>query len=335
MKRIALAITVAILFSSTPAVAQMLDPAMSAQAKKKKIYRGSMVTYENIFSAYSLSQSAQQSYDPYYAMSLTFMPQVWLRDDMFVQARIAAEVELTLSEMTDTKREPILSDLTLTYLWAGAYTIPALKVRVSPSVRLRFPTSKISQARSLLFSVGPGFALTRSFKLHGGKYFNNLMVNYAFRAAKPFNEYTTTQVDVVCGNFNRPECQHSGNRNVNWQFVNAFSVRTVAHPKVILTLSFAMINQLLYEGSAFDKELADGTIVRIPATENNHNALIQAGLDVTVPVAKWLYASAGVIAFHNQLTPDSSYWVPLINRNAMIYADATVAIAPFIEMLTH
>ncbi|MBW2735349.1 MAG: hypothetical protein JRH20_23440 [Deltaproteobacteria bacterium] len=332
MKRIALVIAATILCSSVPAIAQVLNPAMSAQAKKKKIYRGSMVTYENVFSAYSLSEGAQQSYDPYYAMSLTFLPQIWLRDDMFVQARLGAEVELTLSESTDTKREPVLTDLSFTYMWTGAYTIPGAKIVISPNARMRFPTSKVSQARSMLFSIASGFSLTRSFKLHSGKFFNNLILNYGFRVEKPFNEYTTRQVDVACGNINRPECLHSGSRNINWRFSNAFTLRTNAHAKVILTLQVGLINDLLYEGGEMDKVLADGSVISIPATTNNHNALVQAAFDVTVPVAKWLYLSGGLMSFHNQLNPDSTRQFPLLNRDMMFYVDATLPIAPLVEL---
>ncbi|MCK5796463.1 MAG: hypothetical protein KAI47_04740, partial [Deltaproteobacteria bacterium] len=114
------------------AKAQVLSPAQDASIKAKKIYRGSSVTYENIFNARAIDPGAQLSYNPYYAQSLTFMPQIWLRNDMFLRARLSVEVELTLSDSTDTKREPVLSDIYLDYMWLSAYTIPKLKIAISP-----------------------------------------------------------------------------------------------------------------------------------------------------------------------------------------------------------
>lgn len=340
---LALCVVLGTTFAATRASAQIMNPAMSAKVKKQKIYRGSMIIYENIFSAVSLFKNALPMHDPYYAQSITLMPQIWPRKDMFVRARLAIEVELTQSNVTDTRREPILSDLWLDWMWFTGWKIPKLGIGVTPAFRLILPTSKISQSRSMLFGIDPAAMFSRTFKLHKGKHFNYIALMYVFRPTKFFNEYATAQVDLpVCSNPNRPECLHSGTRNVSWRFANIFVARTSIMPKLLLTASVVLINDLLYGlpeqqySNGLGSIMGDGSRAptvdaTIGASPVDHRAAIWSSLDFTYIAKRWLFLSAGISTFHSQLTPESNYRVPLINRFTNFYFDVTIPIAPFIE----
>jgi hypothetical protein len=329
----------AVLVLPKQAEAQILNPALAAEKKAKKIYRGSMVIYENIFNLRQLDVGADLSTNPYYAQSLTFLPQIWLGDTMFVNARLSMEVEITSSDFTNTKREPFLSDLFLTYMWLGAYTIPVAKIVISPSMRIRLPTSKFSQNESMLVALAPGVSFARAFKLHKGKYFSNLQLMYAFRYQKNFNEYTTGQAsEGRCsvgaagggGLAFQNSCINTGARVPSSRFVNAFTARTMPIPGVFLTVSFALINDILYRSNEATWTDASGVEVSVP-TNVNSRVLMQGNIDVTVPVAKWMFLSAGLISFHNQLDPSSSTRAPFFNRFTNFYFDVTIPIAPLVS----
>ncbi|PID38487.1 MAG: hypothetical protein CSA65_06955 [Proteobacteria bacterium] len=343
MKRwtLSLVIVASLLLAAGTSEAQVLNPALAGSVKAKKIYRGSLLTYENIFSLRALDPGAEQSYTPYYAQSITFAPQIWLRDDMFVSARMSVEVEVTDSQWTDTKREPILSDLFFNYMWLSAYRIPVVGISISPTIRLRLPTSKTSQAQSMMFSIEPGVLFSKSFKLHKGTWFSSIALMYGFRVSPRFHEFETAQIDQVrcsagggaidsAGGPTPTECLTSGVRNSKLRFANSFILRINVHPKVFFTASVALINDMLYEGSETEDQFGNP----IPATEHNHNALVSSSIVVTIPLMRWLFFSTGFTSFHNQLEPDSTRFVPLFNRNINFFFDVTIPIDKFVDLVS-
>lgn len=347
MKRwtISLVVVAGLLLAAGTSEAQVLNPALEGSVKAKKIYRGSLITYENIFSLRALDPGAEQSYAPYYAQNISFAPQIWLRDDMFVSARMSVEVEITDSQWTDTKREPILSDLFFSYMWLSAYRIPVVGISISPTVRLRLPTSKISQAQSMMFSIEPGVLLSKGFRLHKGKWFSSIALMYGFRISPRFHEFENAQVDqVACSaggggidpiqGYDTSACLHSGIRNSKLRFANSFILRINVHPKIFFTASVALINDLLYEHDGGVQNTEGGLPVDVPPTRNNHNALISSAIVITSPLLRWLYFSAGFSAFHNQLEPDSSYFVPLFNRNINFFFDVTIPIDKVVDLVS-
>ncbi|MCK5798097.1 MAG: hypothetical protein KAI47_12970, partial [Deltaproteobacteria bacterium] len=192
------------------------------------------------------------------------------------------------------------------------------------------PTSKVSQGQSMMMTLSPGVMLSRGFKLHSGKYFNKLTLIYSFRFSARLHEYQTAQVDsTTCSGLgvnaqDRPECVTSGMPNTKFRFTNAFTARLVIHPKVYLTLSVALYNDLKYE--------LEATQYTGPST-HTHLAYVSSGVDVTVPVFDWLYLSVGANSFHNQLEDDSTLQVPFFNRFVNFYFDATIPIDKIVDQV--
>jgi hypothetical protein len=311
----------------------------SGETKATKVpWRNSIIAYENIVSALSFNEGAELTYDPYYAQSISFRPRYYLRDDLSLRARLDLEIELTTSDSTDHAREWILSDLTFDGVYAPKWmTIPKLDVQVSPSLRLGFPTSIVSRGRSLMLSLAPGLAFRRSFKLLKGRFLQSVGVMYAFRAYKYFHEYTTAQLNTsgVCSltNPDNPACLSSGLRNRSWRFNNTFEVRLQVMEKLTLTMDLMVLNDLLYklDGDTFEGET--GSSVELGASDVNNRAALWGIIDVSYDLLSWLWLSAGVSTYHPQLTPDSNYRAPFINRYTAFYFDVAIPVDRFVDQV--
>jgi hypothetical protein len=315
------------------------DVAAAATVKtgEKVAWRNSLVTYENIFSAYSIDRGAQLSYNPYYAQSISFLPRYYPRDDLYLRARLDLEIELTTSDDTDYAREWIVSDLYLDVDYKPAWmTIPVVDVMVNPSLRLMFPTSIVSRGRSMMLGLAPGVALRRSFKLLDGKFLKSVGLLYGFRATKYFHEYTTAQVSSrVCIQTrpDDPSCtQADGLRNRSWRFVNTVGVQLALMDKLLLSGTVLFINDLLYELPEGEHTFNDMT-VHVDGTDMNHRASTWAIFDLSYDLLDWLWLSAGVSTYYPQLAPDSTYRTPMFNRYTTFYFDVTLPVDRFVSQV--
>ncbi|MBW2263521.1 MAG: hypothetical protein JRG91_16290, partial [Deltaproteobacteria bacterium] len=152
---------------------------------KKAVWRNTLFIYENAVSAYSFSKEAQLSYNPYYAMSYSFIPRFYLYKGMSLRLSWSFEQELTNSDMTTKKHEVYWSDVAIDWVWGGAAMIPGVDVMFTPKVRFTLPASKGSQARTLYIALGPGFDFLKTFDVLGG-----ITLQWAFRYTKYFNKYS-------------------------------------------------------------------------------------------------------------------------------------------------
>jgi len=318
-----------------------VDAAAAAQAQvepAKVPWRNSVVVYEHIFSAISLDQGAELTWNPYYAQSFSFRPRYYLRDDLSLRGRLDLEVELTMSDETDHLREWIVSDLLIDGDYSPSWMkIPVVGVTVSPNVRLTFPTSILSRGQSMMMGIGPGFALRREFGLLKGKVLSSIGLMYAFRATKYFHEFTEGQLDgpVVCSmaNVENPGCVHTGDRNRSWRFSNSFEVRVQILEKLTFTADLLLFNDLLY---GLDEETySDSTVpnAEVGASRVNHRASTWAIFDVSYDLLDWLWLSVGTSTYYPQLTPDSSYRGPFFNRYTTFYFDVTLPVDRFVSQV--
>ena len=311
----------------------------AAETPPRKVpWRNSTITYEHVVSALSFNEGAEMTYNPYYAQSLSFRPRYYLRDDLSLRARMDLEIELTTSDSTDHAREWILSDLLFDASYSPTWmTIPVLKVRVNPSVRLGFPTSIASRGRSLMLSLAPGVAFRRSFKLLSGRFLKNVGVMYAFRAYKYFHEYTTAQLDTsgICSltNPDNPACQHSGRRNRSWRLNNTFEVRLQLMEKLTFTMDLMLLNDMLHKLDGGTYDVGDAPAVEVEASDVNHRAAVWGIIDVSYDLLDWLWLSAGVSTYHPQLTPDSGIRAPFLNRYTAFYFDVTIPVDQFVDQV--
>jgi hypothetical protein len=348
----ALFIGLFLLLSISNASAAGIDPddakkkADVSVKKKKRPWRNTRIVYENIFSAISLNKSHDQTWNPYYAQSLSLQPRYYVRDDLSLRLRLDVEVELTTSDSTDLNHEPLLSDLMLDANYMPDWlTIPVVDVRVSPSLRLAFPTSIVSRGRSMVMSIGPGVAFKRSFPLLKGKWFKQLFLTYAFRPTLYLHEYAEASVDVRtgCTNINRPECQHRGRRNRAWRLTNSLMAQVQVTDKLSAGIMLFLMNDILYDldGGSERIQIApenyDGGSseleIESPSSEINHRGATWAILDVSYDLLDWLSLSVGVSTYYPHLAPDSDYEYFFFNRYTNFYFDVMIPIDRFVDQV--
>ncbi|MCC6746666.1 MAG: hypothetical protein IT371_03345 [Deltaproteobacteria bacterium] len=318
--------------AKTPQISEVAAP-----SEKKPFYRGSAFVYSNSLSAVSLSKAAEPQFNPYYSQRFSFQPRFYPTDDLSFRARFDVEIELTKSDTTDYARQWVISDLLFDAVYEPKWMkIPLLDIKVTPSIRLSAPTSLVSQGRSLILGFTPGVNLKRGFDLRKGTWLKKIELMYGLRVAKNFHRYAQASVDsdrFGCVGVDRPECQHSGLRNVNWRFTNMFSALLHVHPKLSFTASFSVMNDLLYGLPEQTVPTNGGVVVTLPASEVNHKAALWAVFDVSYEVMSWLSLSLGASTYHPQLAPDSSYYTPFFNRHTTFYFDMTIPIDGFVDQV--
>lgn len=337
MKRLSsLLVLSALLLAATGGHAQQKWEDVPAEQPEKLFWRNSLLVYENAFSAHSLSRSVDLTYNPYYAQSFSFRPRFYIRDDLSIRPRLDLEIELTTSDDTDHAREWIVSDFYLDTVWMPKFlTIPVVGVRVSPSLRLIFPTSIESRGRSMVMLIGPGFGLRREFALAKGPWFSSVDVGYGFRFNKYLHRYASATIAELegCENINRPECQHRGRQNLSWRFVNSIDATLRIHEKVSFGVSLLFYNNLLHQIPEQTVELAPGTAVVLPPSRITHTAATWAIFDVSYDLFDWLSLSVGTSTFYGQLAADSTYRTPLFNRYTNFYIDVTIPVDAFYQQV--
>jgi hypothetical protein len=305
--------------------------------KKEVFWRGTKIIWGNDFSANSLNPGTDLTYNPYYAMSIWLIPRIWIRDDLFTQLRAIFEIELTTSDDTDRRHQWQVADLWLDFVYKPEFlTIPKLNIKASPNMRFVLPTSDESIARSMVMAIAPGFNLTREFKLHKGKYFNRLDLAYMFKYTKYFYKYANAQINATlgCGDYFRPECEHSGRRNPSHNFMNGFDATLQITNKLSFDFFAAFFNTLLYPLQETTVDVGNGAppLVLGPTTMN-HTAKAWFMMTIAYEVLDWMSLSAGTSTYYGQLNVNSSYETPIWNRYTNLFVWMTIPVDKFVDQV--
>lgn len=127
--------------------------AEEAQAETEPLaWRNSFFSVSPGVTFNSFDRGAQLSYNPYAYLSFALTPRWYLTSSLFLVANILAYYEMTDSDSDTYNHEFAMSDTTL----EARYTLPVDRFVFIPSVRLTFPTSKLSQAAQRYFNTGVG-----------------------------------------------------------------------------------------------------------------------------------------------------------------------------------
>jgi hypothetical protein len=298
-------------------------------------YRGTSIVYENAFTTLTMDPSADLTYDPTYVMSWAFNPRWYIYDTLSARLTFSVETELTDSDWTQTRYEPTVSDLSLGFVYSAFYTIPALEVKINGGVWFNFPTSKVSQARTLYLGLAPTVGLRRDFDFLGG-----LTLTYAFRYTKNFNKYTgavseAEQFPCPLGLADRTECYNLGSRNPSMSFSNTFELQLYFIERLYATVSVAVINSLLYPVAPATVDTLGGPVdVDESADNTDHRGSMSYLLEAGYDVFDYLTVAVGVATSGSQLGEDGSYRAPFINRYSNVYLDLSLAVDGLVQTLT-
>lgn len=303
----------------------------STEGGSQAPWRGSAFIYRNSFSAYSLDPSAELTYDPYYVMTFSFRPSWWFSDHIYVRGNLDLIREITHSDITTYSGETLVGDLSLTAGYSRIYSIPVVGVDISADFVLTMPTSKSSQAHTMILGLGPGVRLSRKFALLQG-----LSIGYNLRASPRLHRKTTAERESAlvpgcigssggCDSF-----LNTGVRNSQFQLQQIFDVSLGILPWLDASISYGLIIDWLYQ---FDTDDPRVSLVTEEPQDRRYASLFE--VQVSFRPLDALTVGLGFSTVSPQLAPDSTYYNPLYNRYSTIFVDLQLSIEGLISQITN
>ena len=296
----------------------------SAVAADKKLvpWRGSEVVLRNSFSGVSLDPANDLTYNPYYGMTWSFRPWWWFTKSFYLRAQLDVDQELTNSDITTYDNEALLGDLQLAAGFSNVVMIPKVKIGISFDLILTFPTSKASQARTMVMGIGPGMRVSRSFKVLKG-----LSVGYGVRVTPTIHRYSTGELDtpLIPGcSVSSGGCDSALNTGLRNQVVR------LTHYADFSVKFLSWFGMSLSVGQAIDwlNPLGDSPedVSLKQAEPDNQRYLTFFDLQFAFKPHKTFEVALGYSALHPQLAPNSRYYVPFFNRYSAVYLDLKLKI---------
>jgi hypothetical protein len=297
-------------------------------------YRGTSIIYENSFTAISLDPSYEPDYNPSYVMSWGFSPRYYIWDQLYAGLGFSVDQELTNSDSTQSEYEPVLSDISLRIADSTIYTIPVVELKLGAALAFGFPTSKLSQARTLYFSMAPSLTIRRAFDVLGG-----LQLSYGFKYTKNFNKYTgmiseDSQFPCPTDLADRTECFNMGTRNPSMSFTNSFEVSVYWIDRLYTSVSVGVINTLLYPVADAQVDTLGGTVDVASSSDNtDHRGAMSYGIEIGYDAWDFMSFAIGASTVNAQLMDDGSYRAPFFNRFSSIYFDIALSVDGLVQTI--
>lgn len=128
---------------------------------KERPWAGSAIFPTVSMSTSTVFQGQQQYYDPTVEASTFILPRYSINDAFQLRGRLVIDYEMTNSDTTTTRNEPVLSDTILTLVYRKIPEFATLKPSVS--LNLVLPTSKAARYHTMIFSPGIAGQLAKTF----------------------------------------------------------------------------------------------------------------------------------------------------------------------------
>lgn len=317
------AAAIALLCTTLGGVAGAEEPRfVGGEITEKSMFRGSRVTYRNSVTAISFDESAELTYDPTYVMTLGLGPRWWFADQGYLRAGLTVGRELTESNWTTESGETYLGDTTVAVGSPMLWKAPVIGTTFSAELGLRFPSSKASQARTLLTAIEPRVGVRRTFGVLSG-----IWVGYGMLLARDFHEFTTAQresslipgacdVDASCARH-----LNSGVRNTTWRMSHTLDAGIAFTDWLSLGGAFGVHAHYLHPASEIEDESFE------PLPDENARYFFSYDLEATVTPWRPLVVGLGASTFNEQLAPDSTFRAPVFNRFTQVYLDLRLDVA--------
>ncbi len=302
-----------VLFASLGA-ARAEDTTTVEEKKEPPRWTGSEVSLRHGFNTIGFLRNLEPTYNPVFAQGISIDPRWRLNKKINLTAHLGIETELTDSDVSTYKRQPLLEDTFVT----GAYSLPKLPGKIGGSVALRLtlPTSKDSLARTMWFALGPSVSLSRPFELTKNI---SLTAFASFRANVAFHSFQELTFDhpaiAACDAGGSEPCNqfdHSGSRSPFATLNETIGVDIGLPYRLSGQVVVQLVQSWLYD-------LVDDP--RVMTSPNNVNwryvnvYLIELGWE---PI-KHVKASGGFQTVNPQLAPDSTYYPPFFNRYTEVF----------------
>jgi hypothetical protein len=297
-------------------------------------WRGSEIEFRNAVGAVNFSKSVDLTYNPYYGVAFSIRPRWWFGDQLNLRARFDVATELTNADDTTTRNEPVVSDLWISVGASPLYTIPVVEIDIAPDLRLTFPTSLVSQARTMLFALSPGVAFQRVFDLGAG---HSITVAYRTRFSFLFHESQTAERDEpiinplpggLCSPDSCGQFYNTGVRNAQYQFSHGGDVIYQPLEWFSFGISILQIFDFLYDLEPRE----DISHVPVRDTSTRHRTFF--GVEATFTPFDALEIGFGAETLGPQLDSSSNYYFPLFNRYTALYLDLRLKIEGLVDAIT-
>ena len=308
--------------------ALMFFAASALRAEEPAPWRGSNMLYRNAASAISLDEGADLTYNPYYAMTLQFSPRWWFGKYVGLSADADITREITESDDTTRAGEWWLGDVQAG-IAARAPTIPFAGIDAMVKVSAFAPTSKISQARTLILGLKPELTLSRAFPLLSG-----LTLAYVLQGTRFLHKYTTSQREVplipgcAAGVGGCDRFVNIGLRNPEWRVTNAAALSLDIFPWLGISADAAVVVDWLYAQEDLDEQVSFE-----PQEGTDQRFTMAYSLEVYGKPMPTLGLALGMSTVNPQLKPDSTPREPFVNRHTTVYFDLRFHIDGFIAQL--
>lgn len=295
----------------------------------KAPWRGSSITYRNEVSVLTFDKGAELTYNPYHAMSLFVRPRWWFGDIFYANLSLSLSQELTNADDTTQRGEVWLGDVAIGGGASRFYTIPVVGVAFSADAKVLTPTSKISQARTMIMGLRGGLTVSRAFDLLSG-----LSLSYRLEGTRGLYDYTTSEREAPliggCAG-TAADCDrhlNSGLRNSKYRMLNSFGVGMEFLPWLGASTSFSMLHYWLFPAAEDDR--ADF----VPQEPADMRYVVAYDVEVHVTPLPALSIGLGASTANAQQMPDSSYRQAFFNRYTTVYADLTLNIDGFVDLMS-
>ncbi len=289
-------------------------------------FAGSMVSLRPTASALSLDKAAEPTWNPYVATQVMLAPRMRLTKRISLSAMLIAAHEHTANDWTTEAGETTLSDTFLTTN-VSLVRFKSIGLGLGASFQVRAPTSKASQARTMLFGLLGGLSASwsTSFKIAGHKQAVSVMVlgrvgRFIHRQAEASLE---TPWLSECGSLpgGCARYAHAGVRNLDWrtQIISALSYRP--HPRVGISAQIGSFYDLL---APLPTTTVQGYNIAADPTDPNARGIAFYILSASFQPSSSFAIAAGTETAARHLAPDSSYRAPFFNRNTLLFVSLRV-----------
>jgi len=292
-------------------------------------WRGSFISYDHVSSTVSFDKSAELTWNPYYAQSLTFAPRYWFHEDFYASGIWAVEQELTDSDWTTKKHELVSSDLFLDLGWAG-WTEKNTDIRVSGAVRVIVPLSTVSQATTMNVGVAPSIRLARNFDVLQGL---NVSLNGRW-TSRSFDSTTAIASTTGVRNCTTSDCSslaNIGTLNAWGEITAGPSVAFFPIPRLTLQADMRWTQSFLYDN--VDLALNGRPVGSITDPVNSRYSSY-FGLGASYDILDEVSLSATVNTPSPQLGADGERRSPFFNRYTQVGLGLSLNVDALVSRLT-
>ncbi len=316
---------------------------------KRMAWHGSTLLFDQSVTTQTIGIGKDyQSYNPVYEWWVAFKPRYYVfereKDALSLHLWMNLYLELTNSDTTTTKREPVLGPTTA---WASyAYTLherDGYRTAVNIGPRIALPTDRASRNAGQLFGLGAIGGATQSLPLaKEGTAFTSARLGFSAIYMHPFNRATTP----VNGDIEQPRQDVAGRSIVSDQLrpgMNVANSLTLLFtggvqllPRLGMGLAYVIGNSWAYAPTGVPICTAQPTCAdpASPGDTTSYRVSTWALMSLDYDVVEEMTVSAGYYNLTSQIGADGERRNPLYSPDARFYLTLTGNLDVIYDRLT-